>query len=269
MKTLFLLTCAFLALAASASAEIIGVEQLDYPDGTIATKNGGTFWDYKNFAPTGHTGTASTWDNFTGAPVVASGRLVTDNSSAKREPNGALESDGAVNDPASVPSSVAKTVYYRVTFPRSQALPGYTAVPEGPPPARGSAARQSLEDTGVPRQSLGTRGKSKARCRPSHRPARHRRARDDRPARELLHQFHDKAVLVRRIILRRQRPRDPRPLLAGAGVSDDGNDYASSALKPAGSKCRSPVSASVNPSSAMTTKEMQSVSDHSLSSRCR
>jgi hypothetical protein len=35
---------------------------------------------------------------------------------------------------------------------------------------------------------------------------------------ELLHQLHDKAVFVRRIILRRQRLRDPRPLPSGAGV---------------------------------------------------
>lgn len=46
---------------------IIGVESFDYPDGPIAAKNGGTFWDYKNFAPTAHTGTASTWDNMAAA----------------------------------------------------------------------------------------------------------------------------------------------------------------------------------------------------------
>ena len=117
-----------LAFATSASAEIIGVEQFDYADGAIATKSGGTFWDYKNFTPTGHTGTASTWDNFTGAPVVTSGRLVTDNSSAKREYNGALESDGAVNDPASVPSSVAHSVYYRVTFTTGATLPSFISI---------------------------------------------------------------------------------------------------------------------------------------------
>ena len=39
--------------------------------------------------------------------------------------------------------------------------------------------------------------------------------------------------------------------------------YISSPLNPACSKCRSPVS----PSSAITKKEMQSVSDHSLSGR--
>ena len=123
-----LTTAALFCLAASASAEIIGVEQFDYPDSVIATKSGGTFWDYKNFTPIGHNGTASTWDNFSGAPVVTSGRLVTSNSSAKREYNGALESDGAVNDPASVPSSVAKTVYYRVTFTTGATLPSFLSI---------------------------------------------------------------------------------------------------------------------------------------------
>jgi len=127
MKTFLLCSCAFLALTASASAEIIGVEQFDYPDGAITTKNGGTFWDYKNFTPTGHTGTASTWDNFTGAPAVTSGRLVTNNTSAKREYNG-TEADGAVNDPASAPSSVAKTVYYRVTFTTGATLPSFISI---------------------------------------------------------------------------------------------------------------------------------------------
>ena len=45
--------------------------------------------------------------------------------------------------------------------------------------------------------------------------------------------------------------------------------YLSSAQKPACSKCRSPVSASVTRSSFITTNEMQSVSDHSLSMRWR
>lgn len=71
MKTLILLALSLVP----AAAEIIGVEQFDYPDGTIATKDGGTFWDYKNFPTIGHTGTASNWDNFTGSPAVTSGRL--------------------------------------------------------------------------------------------------------------------------------------------------------------------------------------------------
>ncbi|MCU0796154.1 MAG: hypothetical protein MUF31_09485 [Akkermansiaceae bacterium] len=102
---------------------IIGVESFDYPDGPIDTKSGGTFWDYKNIAPTAHTGTASAWENVTAAPAIASGRLVTHNSSAKRTYNGASQADGAVNDPASVPSSAAKSVYYRVTVTTGATVP--------------------------------------------------------------------------------------------------------------------------------------------------
>ena len=107
MKTLLLLALSLLP----AAAEIIGVEQFDYPDSNIAAKNDGTFWDYKNTAPVGHTGTASNWDSPVGTPTVTNGGLVTSgNSVAKREYRGANETEGAVND-----ANVAKTVYYRVT----------------------------------------------------------------------------------------------------------------------------------------------------------
>ncbi len=49
---------------------IIGVEQFDYPDGPILGRNGGTFWDWKNTAPTARTGTPSNWDVAYGTPVV-------------------------------------------------------------------------------------------------------------------------------------------------------------------------------------------------------
>ena len=97
----------FLPLAYS---EIIGVERFDYPDGPIAEKNGGTFWDYDNVSPA-HTGTASNWDSPFGTPTVTRGRLLTsDNSVAKREYNGDDENSGAVNE-----GNVAKKVYYRVS----------------------------------------------------------------------------------------------------------------------------------------------------------
>ena len=65
MKTILLRSCALLALAVSASAEIIGVDTFDYPNAAIADKSGG------------HTGSASDWDNIFGTPPVrASGRLV-------------------------------------------------------------------------------------------------------------------------------------------------------------------------------------------------
>ncbi|TAG33643.1 MAG: hypothetical protein EAZ36_00375, partial [Verrucomicrobia bacterium] len=120
-----LLTAALLALGVLPShAVIIGVEQFSYLDGSINGRTGGLFWNYKNFAPTGYGGAASNWDNITGAPTVANGLLVTQNNSAKREYNGTLDgSDGAVNDPTSVPSSVAKSVYYRVTVTTGAIVP--------------------------------------------------------------------------------------------------------------------------------------------------
>jgi predicted outer membrane repeat protein len=71
MKTFVLHACAFLALSLPATAEVIGLELFEYPDGPIAGRAGGSLWDYQNFTPTGHTGTASTWDNVANAPIVA------------------------------------------------------------------------------------------------------------------------------------------------------------------------------------------------------
>ena len=112
MKTFVLHACALLTLTAlSAQAEIIGVETFDYPNGNVASQNGGTFWDYKNTAPAGRSGTASTWDVITNTPTFNAGQLVTSgNAVAKREYNGNSESDGAISD-----ANVAKTVYYRVS----------------------------------------------------------------------------------------------------------------------------------------------------------
>lgn len=107
----FALAAALLLTATPAAADIIGVEQFEYPDGAIAGSSGGTFWDYKNTSPVGHGGVASTWDNLASAPQVTAGRLVTSgNSAVKREYRGANETEGAVND-----ANVAKQVFFRVT----------------------------------------------------------------------------------------------------------------------------------------------------------
>ena len=58
----------------------------------------------------------------------------------------------------------------------------------------------------------------------------------------------------------------PYPL-SNASTSRAGCDHFSSAVNPACSKWPSPVSASLMPISRMTTNEMQSVSDQSLSGR--
>ena len=110
MKFPSCLLAAAALLINAAAAEIIGVEQFDYPDGAIAGQNGGTFWNYKNTVPTGYSGAASTWDALIATPQVTAGRLVTSgNAAAKREYRGNTETEGAVND-----VNVAKKVFYRV-----------------------------------------------------------------------------------------------------------------------------------------------------------
>lgn len=106
--------------ATPARAEIIGVEQFAYPNGAISGQNGGTFWDWKNTAPTAHTGSPSNWDVAFGTPGVSGGQLVTDNSGARREYNGNTETSGAVND-----FNDQKVVYYRATITTGATLPEF------------------------------------------------------------------------------------------------------------------------------------------------
>ena len=108
---------------------VIGLEQFDYEDGSIAGKSEGTFWNYKNTSPAGQIGFSSTWEPVAGTPVVSSGQLVTDNSAARRKYyGGALEADGAINPIGTTPLSVAKSVYYRVSVTTGQTLPDYFGV---------------------------------------------------------------------------------------------------------------------------------------------
>ena len=102
-----------IGLLSASQAEIIGYDSFDYPDGTITGANGGIFWDYKNTAPVGHTGTKSDWEIFDGpkAAFFSDGKLITDAADAKREYNGSNEAEGAVNT-----ANVAKQVYYRVSL---------------------------------------------------------------------------------------------------------------------------------------------------------
>lgn len=120
MKTFLLHACAFLALVSSATAVIFGVDAFDYPDGPVAGKTGGVSWDRTNaqfFSPSGG---PSNWDNVVNAPQVFLGRLVTNNSSAKREYKGSPEGDGAFNN-----GSHAKAVYYRTTVTTGTVLPDF------------------------------------------------------------------------------------------------------------------------------------------------
>ncbi|MBC8096288.1 MAG: hypothetical protein H7Y43_10785 [Akkermansiaceae bacterium] len=114
------LLAALLVYTSVARAEIIGIETFTYSDGPIADRTGGPFWDWQNIPPALHTGTASDWNNFAGAPAVVSGRLVTSDSRATREYNGLSEENGAVNE-----INVHRQVYYRVTVTTGNTVPDF------------------------------------------------------------------------------------------------------------------------------------------------
>ncbi len=95
---LLLSSLLLLVPAASLHAIEFGSEGFAYPDGAIAGRNGGSGFHYDNFDKA-QTAFPSDWDNITGAPAVASGKLVTNNTAALREYNGTIEATGtAAND---------------------------------------------------------------------------------------------------------------------------------------------------------------------------
>lgn len=116
------------------AGEIIGVETFDYPDGPLAGRDGGVFWDYDNLPDSpaspgiGHTGITSTWANFDGGPVVAGRQLVTAGNSVLRDFNGDSTQQGTINDPASSPSSDANQVYIRADFITGATLPDFFGI---------------------------------------------------------------------------------------------------------------------------------------------
>lgn len=76
---------------------LIGIDDFSYPDGSIDSLTGGSYFDYENWLINGpflgHTGQQSDWD---GTATVASGHLVTRETFAARDFNGITE--GAGND---------------------------------------------------------------------------------------------------------------------------------------------------------------------------
>lgn len=94
--------CSILSLALAAllmgavQAEIIGVDYFDYPNGNVAGKSGGLYWDWNNVTKA-HTGTVSNWNNVGGTPVVQNASLTTNGTSARREYNG--PSEGTAENP--------------------------------------------------------------------------------------------------------------------------------------------------------------------------
>jgi hypothetical protein len=111
----------------AARAEVIGTDDFSYGGGIVVGQSGGSGWDWRNVAPTTHTGTASDWDATAGAPGIVSGKLWTTNAGVKREYNGpgeggppSDEANGAVNE-----GNVQKAVYYFVTVKAGTGAAGW------------------------------------------------------------------------------------------------------------------------------------------------
>ena len=113
-----ILSVAFIALLMGAvQAEIIGVDYFDYPDGAVAGRSGGLYWDWNNVTQA-HTGTVSNWNNVFGSADVQDNALITNNGGARREYNG--PSEGSASNPDTDERLGAYrgvgTVYYGVTM---------------------------------------------------------------------------------------------------------------------------------------------------------
>ena len=92
---------------------IIGSDPISYADGPIANASGGSGFDFDNTTNgnsfIGHTGIPSNWDNDSGNPQVLNGKIVTQQSGARREFN-SNQVTGQVNGDGSTSS---KIVYLR------------------------------------------------------------------------------------------------------------------------------------------------------------
>ncbi|BCU77661.1 PQQ-dependent sugar dehydrogenase [Luteolibacter sp. LG18] len=103
---------------------VIGLEDFSYPDGALAGKNGGQFFDVDVSAANepfiGHDGTRSAWLKATGAPAIQAGRLVTNNGSIRRPFNGPSTGKGSEEEAGTIASgSAANVFYFRVRMNRS------------------------------------------------------------------------------------------------------------------------------------------------------
>ncbi len=122
--------CSILSLAlvmlliGAVQAEMIGVDYFDYPNGNIAGKAGGLYWDWNNVTKT-HTGTVSNWNNVFNTVNVQDGKLVTSNSGARREYNGPSEGTGTNPDTDERLGAFrgTGTVYYGVKMTQEVANP--------------------------------------------------------------------------------------------------------------------------------------------------
>jgi uncharacterized repeat protein (TIGR03806 family) len=99
---------------------LIGSDTFTYANGSIAGRNGGTNWDFDNQDGDGFVGLrregSSTWDNVFGTASIATNKLTTMDSAAKREFGFPNEGDGAVSETGGIRY---KQVYYRVKMTRA------------------------------------------------------------------------------------------------------------------------------------------------------
>ena len=99
---------------------LIGSDSFTYANGSIAGRNGGVNWDFDNQDGDGFVGLrregSSTWDNVFGTATIATNRLTTMDSAAKREFGFPNEGDGAVSETGGIRY---KQVYYRVKMTRA------------------------------------------------------------------------------------------------------------------------------------------------------
>ena len=99
--------------------QIIGIEGFDYPDGPIADKAGGTFWDWDNTSLS-HTSTFSDWDTLFGSVNVVDGKLQTSSTSAAyRQFNGPEEGASSTNDEGLGAIRASSEVYFQTTMTRT------------------------------------------------------------------------------------------------------------------------------------------------------
>ncbi|MES2598447.1 MAG: PQQ-dependent sugar dehydrogenase [Verrucomicrobiota bacterium] len=108
-------------VAVAGNNVVIGSDSFTYANGAIANRNGGTNWDFDNTtnnnAFIGYTHAApSTWDAVFGTPTIATNKLTTQDSAAKREYGSPSEVNGSINQDG---SSRYKAVYYRVQMTRA------------------------------------------------------------------------------------------------------------------------------------------------------
>ena len=99
---------------------LIGSDTFTHPNGSIAGRNGGVNWDFDNQEGDGFVGLRregpSNWDTVFGSATIATNKLTTSDSAAKREFGFPNEGDGAVSETGGIRY---KQVYYRVKMTRA------------------------------------------------------------------------------------------------------------------------------------------------------